>query len=127
MQTEAFEDSHVTTVNSHFGADTSALEAHCGTTLQYTGINPDGTPIDRTNGSTIVTFNTITSQLEYESQDYSRVGNVITGMVLQVGYPGYLSNGFHEIQIAFIDICDTPVSFAAGQQQNPNDYLYDAS
>ena len=88
---------HVTVSNTYFGADTAGLQSLCGTALRYVGLNADSSPINLVDGTTIVNFNTATSMLEYESQDISRITQVLNGMFLHVGYPGYPPNGNHEI------------------------------
>ena len=62
-----FEDIHVQANNVHFGADTAAFEALCGSTYQFYGLNSDGSPINLVDGTTVIYFDQNNYELEYET------------------------------------------------------------
>ncbi len=108
MQTEPIEALHVTYTNPII-SDLATLDSICGTALVFTAKNDaDGSVLDNgTATNTKIKFNTITNELEFESQEYSRAGEVLTGMTLEVGYPLLTPNGSVPISIEFANPCLT--------------------
>ena len=106
MQTESIEALHVTYSNPYI-SDLATLDSTCGTALVFTAKNDsDGSVLDNgTAATTKIKFNTATNELEFESQEYSRAGEVISGMTLEVGYPLLPPNGSIAISIEFVNPC----------------------